>query len=126
MTRLEVEILLRTLYAARLRGDLEGVCGLFADDARFDIISAGKRSPLPISANGGSEVRTLLTLLFRTFRISDQSILAMIVEDMKVAVHWHASVYSRITGQSVATEFIDIVEIHDGQISSYREFFVPR
>jgi len=126
MTRPEVEILLRKLYEARLRGDLEGVCGLFDDDVRFDIVSAGHRSPLSVNANGGSEVRTLLTLLFRTFRISDQSILAMIVEDMKVAVHWHASVYSRITGQSVATEFIDIVEIHDGQISSYREFFVPR
>jgi hypothetical protein len=35
-------------------------------------------------------------------------------------------VYSRITGTMVLTEFVAIVEVRDGRIVSYLEFFAPR
>ena len=43
----------------------------------------------------------------------------------RAAVHWSASVHSRITGTQVNTEFVDLIELQDLQIVSYVEFFVP-
>ncbi len=125
-SRLEVDALLRELYAARARGDLERVCQLFADDAKFEIASASNGNPIAVNTSGVSEFRPLLKLLIRTFRITDQAILSMIIDGPKIAVHWRANIYSRITGNTVPTELIDLVELQGGHILSYLEFFVPR
>jgi hypothetical protein len=47
----------------------------------------------------------------------------MIINGTKAAVHWRANVHSRITGQRVLTEHVDVVEIQGGRITSYIEFF---
>jgi ketosteroid isomerase-like protein len=126
MSRSETDALMHELYAARVRDDLEGACRLFSDNATFEIASASDGNPIAVNSNGINEIRPLLTLLMRTFRIIDQGILSMIIDGPKAAVHWRANVYSRITGSLVPTECIDIVEIQVGRISSYLEFFVPR
>jgi ketosteroid isomerase-like protein len=41
-------------------------------------------------------------------------------------VHWRAGVHSRITGTMALTEFVALVDIRDGRIASYLEFFVSR
>jgi ketosteroid isomerase-like protein len=125
-SRADIETLLQMLYEARVQGDLDGVCRLFSGNVRFEMIGTGNRTPLGINANGAVELRTLMALLIRTFRISNQVMLSVIIDGLKVAVLWRASVHSRITGQTVTTEFIDIVEIHGDRISSYLEYFVPR
>ena len=126
VSRAEIDTLIRELYAARIRGDLDGLCRLFTADARFEIASASRGNPIALNSHGAGEFRPLLTLLIRTFRISDQVILSMIIEGSQAAVRWHARIYSRITGVSVPTEFIDIVEADGCHISSFTEFFVPR
>jgi ketosteroid isomerase-like protein len=124
--RPEIERVLRELYAARVRGDLGCVCGLFAAAANFEIASVSHGNPIAVNAHGTGEFLPLLKLLIRAFRVSNQTILSMIIDSPKAAVHWRANVYSKITGATVPTEFMDIVEIEDGRISSYIEFFVPR
>jgi ketosteroid isomerase-like protein len=124
--RPDVERLLRELYAARLAGDLEGLCGTFAGDAKLEIAGASYATPMAIRASGQTEIRTWLTLLVKTFQLRDQVILATIIEDAAAAVHWRCSIRSKITGVSVATELVDVVRVRDGLIASYTEFFVPR
>ena len=48
------------------------------------------------------------------------------IRSLTAAVHWRAKIHSRITGTSVLTELVDVVEIKNGRIASYIEFFVPR
>ncbi len=124
--RHEIDGLLRRLYDARLRGDLDGVCKSFADDAVFQIAGAGQVSPVSNRAVGVGEFRPLLAVMIKTFKLHDQAILAILIDGMKAAVHWRAGVYSRITGTIVLTEFVTIVEIRDARITSYLEFFAPR
>ena len=124
--RPKIERLLRELYAARVRGDLDGVCRSFADDARFQIAGASQTNPISVTAVGVDEFRRLLTLMIKTFRLTDQTILSMIIDGMKAAVHWRATVHSRITGTTVVTELVDVIEVRDGRIASYTEFFAPR
>jgi ketosteroid isomerase-like protein len=123
--RLEVERLLRELYAARLGGDLEALCRTFAKDARLEIAGTSYSSPMAIRAAGLGEIRSWLALLVKTFQLSDQEILSMIIDGEAAAVHWRARVRSKITGATVLTELVDVVRVREGRIASYTEFFVP-
>lgn len=125
-SRIEIDALMRELYGARVLGNLDAICRLFSDEARFEIASAGNGNRLAVHSDGTGELRPLLTLLMRTFRIVNQEILSLVIDGPKVAAHWRADVYSRVTGSLVPTEFIDLVEIQSRRISSYLEFFVPR
>ncbi len=124
--RLATEKLLHDLYAARLHGDLDALCATFTDDAKFQIAGASNAAPLVISANGVDKFRPLLAIMLKSFKLRDQEILALLVDGAKAAVHWRASIFSRITGTTVLTELVDIVEVRDGRIASYTELFVPR
>ena len=126
MDRLEIDRLLRELYAARLRGDLDAVCRSFSDDAVFQIAGAGQVSPVSNRAVGVGEFRPLLGVMIKTFKLRDQVILEVLIDGMKAAVHWRAGVYSRITGTMALTEFVAIVEVRDARIVSYLEFFASR
>jgi ketosteroid isomerase-like protein len=122
----EIDRLMRKLYAAKTCGDFHTVCELFSNDAEFRISSASSASPVAVSTTGAREFRPLLALLIRAFRLSDVKILSMIIDGSQAAVHWQADIKSRITGATVPTELIDLVEIRDGRITSFNEFFVPR
>jgi ketosteroid isomerase-like protein len=124
--RLEIESLLRALYAARVRGDLEAVCQVFSPDALFRIAGAGQITPVSNTALGVDQYRPLLAVMIKAFKLSDHTILSILVDGTKAAAHWQARVYSRITGTTVLTELVDIVEVRDARIVSYIEFFVPR
>jgi ketosteroid isomerase-like protein len=127
MGRTDIDHLMRDLYAARARGDLEGVCQLFAVDARFQIASGGSQGrPVVIQAQGAAEFRPLLGLLIKTFKPADLTVLAMTTDRGQAAVHWRANVRSRITGASTSTEFIDLVEVREASIVSFNEVFVTR
>jgi len=125
--RVEIERLLLELYAARVRGDLTAVCATFTNDASFKVAGASNNaSPLAMKAVGIGEFRPLLAIMIKSFKLSEQTILAMLIDGARAAVHWRAKIYSRITGTTVLTELVDVVEIKDGRIASYTEFFVPR
>ncbi len=124
--RLEIDGLLRKLYAARVSGDLDGVCRTFTSDAKFEIVGTSHASPIAISATGLDQIRTWLTLLIKTFQLSDHAIVSVIIDDATAAVHWRAKIRSRVTGATVATDLVDLVQVRGGRIASYTEFFVPR
>ena len=126
MGRTEIDHLMREFYAARVRGDLEAVCRSFSADARFRIASANKPRPVAIHADGVDELRPLLALLFKTFRLGEFAILAMTIDGAEATVHWRANVRSKITGATVPTELIDLVEIRNGGIVNFNEVFVRR
>jgi ketosteroid isomerase-like protein len=125
--RAEIEDLLRRLYAARLGGDLDGLCRAFTQDAKFKIVGVSRHvSPVAVTAVGIGEIRQWLSLLLKTFQLSNQSIRSMIIENDKAAVQWQANIYSKITGTSVPTELVDLIETRNGQINSYTEFALPQ
>jgi ketosteroid isomerase-like protein len=123
--RQDTERLLRGLYAARVSGDIAGVYDKFSPDARFQIAGAGQSTPVAVTAMGAKEYRPLLAIMVKTFKLSDQEILSLLIDGAKAAVHWRAKIFSRLTGTTVVTELVDMIEIRDGRIGSYIEFFAP-
>jgi ketosteroid isomerase-like protein len=117
--------LLAELYEARAAGALERLCALFGPDAVFKISGSSDGKPIALAARGSDEVRTWLAVLLKTFRLTRHEILSTVIDGERAAVHWRASIHSRITGATVPTELVDLVEMRDGCIGAYVELFVP-
>jgi ketosteroid isomerase-like protein len=125
MNRLEVEQLLDEVYVARTEGQLDRLTALFAADATFRIAGASDGKPIAISARGSAEIRTWLAVMLKTFKLSRYQQIMVVIEDTRAAVHWRADIHSKITGVIVPTELVDLVEVSEGRIATYREFFAP-
>ncbi len=119
--RAQIEKTLRAAYAARQRGDLDALGDIFAPDAHFQM-AGSNASPIASRAVGAEPFRTLVAGLIKTFEILDYTIVSMVIDGSSAAVHWHAKMRSSITGQTVETDLIDLVEVEDGRIASFLEF----
>jgi ketosteroid isomerase-like protein len=120
--RNHIERTLRKAYADRARGDLDAIAAAFADDAHFQLAGSAEASAVAGRSKGGAEFRQHLTGLISTFEMRDPTILSMVIEGPKAAVHWRAHVRSTVTGMEATTELFDLVEFKDGKISSFLEF----
>jgi ketosteroid isomerase-like protein len=120
-----MELLLRRLYAARVGGRLEELCALFCADAHFRIAGASDGKPIAVAAQGSEQIRPWLAMMVKTFKLSRHEMLSTVIDGSKSAVHWRADIHSRITGVSVATELVDLIEVRGEHIASYIEYFVP-
>jgi ketosteroid isomerase-like protein len=123
--RLEVERLVKELHAARLAADLERLCGLFAPDARLRIAGTSDGKPIAIDASRLTRIRPWLSILVRTFRLTGYQLVSLTIEGAQAAAHWRVDIESKITGVSIPTELVDLIEVRGTQIASYVEFFVP-
>jgi hypothetical protein len=72
--RLQIEQLVRELHTARLEGNLERLCALYADEARLRIAGSTDGKPIAIAAIGIAEIRP------------------------RAAAHWRVDIHSKITG----------------------------
>jgi ketosteroid isomerase-like protein len=124
--RAAAERIVRELHQARVNGDLAGMCGLFADDGRFEIAGASADKPIAIRAQSLAEFKPWLAMMTKVFRLSDYHLISLIIDGPRVAAHWRVSILSKVTGASVPTELVDLIELSGGKIRSYNEFFVPR
>jgi ketosteroid isomerase-like protein len=124
--RIDVERLIGELHGARVRGDLAGMCRTLREDGHFRIAGASEGKPISIVATSLHEFRQWLSVLVKAFRVTDYTLVSLLIEGPRASAHWHARIQSKITGVTVATEFVDLVEVTEGAIARYAEFFVPR
>jgi ketosteroid isomerase-like protein len=120
-TRDDIERILRDAYAARRRSDLDAIGRIFAPHARFRM-AGSDASPVATLAVGVEQYRPVLAGMIKTFEVLDYSIASMLIDGSKAAVQWCATIRSTVTGETVETELCDLVEIENGQISSFYEF----
>ena len=98
---------------------------MFAPDARLRIAGSSDGKPIAIDASRLNRIRPWLSILVRTFRMTRYQLLSLTIEGAHAAAHWRVDIESKITGISVPTELVDLIEVRDGAISSQIEFFVP-
>jgi len=115
----EIERIVREAYAARRDGDLDALSRIFAESAEFRLTGSG---PLAISATGAKQFKHVVQELITVFEWLDQTILTIIIEGSRAAVHWRGTIRSTATGETVETELVDIFRIENGRIASLIEF----
>ena len=124
--RIVAQRLIEQLHAARVAGDLTGMCRVFADDGRFEILGAGADKSIAIRANDLVEFRPWLSMMVKVFRITNYHLLSLTVEWPRAVAHWRADIYSKVTGVTVPTELVDVTRLNEDSILTYTEFFAPR
>jgi ketosteroid isomerase-like protein len=117
-----VEKVLRDAYEARVRGDIDTLGRIFADNARFEVAGSSQVSRVPARVEGAAQVLPLIGQQIRTFQLSDLRILSMVIEGSKAAVHWRAKARSSVTGEIADTQLFDLIEVKNGRIVSFLEF----
>ena len=123
--RAAVEQLVHALHQSRLQPDLERLCALFAPDARLRIVGTSDGKAVAIDARGVDQIRHWLSMLVKTFRLTDYELLSMLVDGERAVAHWRVCVRSRITGAVVWNELMDLIDTRAGRITAHTEFFVP-
>ena len=118
--RAQAQRMVEELHRARVAGDLSGMCRLFAADGVFEIAGASADKPIAISAMGLVQFRPWLMMMVKVFRLADYRLLSLVVEWPKAVAHWRVDIHSKVTG------LVDLLELRDGSIVNYSEFFVPR
>ncbi len=124
--RTAAENMVRDLHMARIAGDLAAMCRLFAERGQFEIAGASADKPIAIRAESLAEFRPWLAMLTKVFRLDDYHLISLVIEGSRISAHWRANILSKVTGATVRTELVDLLELRDGLIHSYSEFFVPR
>ena len=124
--RIVAQRLIEQLHAARVAGDLAGMCRVFADDGRFEILGASADKSIAIRANDLAEFRPWLSMMVKVFRITNYHLLSLTVEWPRAVAHWRADIYSKVTGVTVPTELVDVTKLGEDSILTYTEFFAPR
>jgi ketosteroid isomerase-like protein len=117
--------LLHEVHAARMAGSLERMCAAFAPDASLRIAGTSDGKPIAIAASGAAEIRAWLAMLVKAFRLTDYELETLVIEGAHLAAHWRVDIHSKVTGVSVDTELVDLIEVRDRRIASLTEFFLP-
>ena len=122
MDRTNIERTIKDAYAARKRGDVDSIMTMFTDNAHFQLAGAYVASPVAVETMSSGDLKAALSALVATFEWLEQDIQSILVDGDKAAVHWRGKIRSRVTGEVVDTELVDLFELENGRISSFVEF----
>lgn len=120
--RATIESILKDAYAARLRGDVEGMVRHFADDAVFALAGAREASPVALRCSDCDSMRAAMAGLVGAFEFKSHDIVALVVEGDRAVAHTRVTVRAAATGEEAVTEMADIVTFENGKIKSFLEF----
>lgn len=113
----EIVRILEAAYAARKSGDTARILDCFCQDGQFKAV--GFEAP----AVGRAEQAPAIRRLVDDFELLDYKIHKIVVEGDTAAVHWHGKFRSTATGKTGETDLLDMVDIRDGRIAAFHNFF---
>jgi ketosteroid isomerase-like protein len=122
MTRAEVDQLIRTVYAARVAGDIDAIMSMMAPDVHFALAGDPTASPVAGRLVGIDKLRPQLAGLIKDFKFNRYDITTLVVEGSTAAVRGKANITSALTGATVDMELADFIEVKDGRIASFVQF----
>ena len=115
--RSEIVRIVEAAYAARQKADMKRILDVFHEDACF--CAVGSEAP----AKGRAEHTPAIQQLIDAFQLLDYKIHCMVIEGDKAAVHWGGTFRSTATGKTAKTDLLDLIEVKDGRIASFHNYF---
>ncbi len=120
--RAHMEKTIRSLYEARVQGDLDGTMKDLAEDAVFSFNGRGTGvQAMSQDCCGEPAVRKMVEQLISDWRFDDWKERALLVDGNKSALHWTARVTFVPTGKSATMEVVDVITFRDGKIVEFRQ-----
>jgi ketosteroid isomerase-like protein len=117
-----IEETLRSTYAARVLGDVEGTLANFADDVVFEINGRGTGMPtLASPVQGKAALRPVMQQLVDNFRFSDWRVISLLVDGEQAMLHWRALVTFNPTGKAAEFDVFDLVTFRGGKYAAFHQ-----
>jgi ketosteroid isomerase-like protein len=113
---------IRQAYAARDRGDLDGLMAAFHPDAAFTFVGDRKAVEIAGSVQGHPGLREALGGFIANFQFVERQILSELVDGDRAAVRSRLVVRYNPTNQTRTTECLDLLRFQDGKIIELIEF----
>jgi len=114
--------LIRTAYAARGNGDVEGLVTAFHPEGVFTLKGDKGALALTGSMEGHPPLRAAFGQFIADFGFESREILAELVDGDRVAVHSRVVVRYNPGGKTFSTEMLDLFRFQDGRIVELIEF----
>jgi ketosteroid isomerase-like protein len=121
MDRSKAEELVKAVYGARAKGDVNEVMKLTDPDIVFEILGSNERSKIAVAIKGADTFRHSLSVLCENFELSNFEIQTMLVEGENIAFHWSAHVRNPKTGKAADSQVMDFWTVKDGKVASIRQ-----
>ncbi|MBM3646484.1 MAG: nuclear transport factor 2 family protein [Alphaproteobacteria bacterium] len=121
-SRVDIEKSITSLFAARLRGDLEGVMRELAPDATFRFNGRGTRvAALGQPSKGTAAIKPIVQQLIDTWRFDDWRQRTLLIDGERALLHWSAVVTCIPTGRTERFDVFDLITFHNGKIVDYHQ-----
>ncbi len=115
--------MIKGAYAARARGDLDGLMAIFHENGVFSINGAGTGVDiLAKPARGRQAVASVIGELMQTWRFDNWRERSLVVDGDRAVLHWSADVTCIPTGQSAHLDVVDVFTLKDGKVAEFRQF----
>jgi ketosteroid isomerase-like protein len=121
MDRSKAEELVKTVYAARVKGDVNEVMKLTHPDIVWEILGSNEHSKIAVAIKGADTFRHALSVIVENFEFSNFEILTMLVEGDNIAFHWRAHIRNPKTGKAADSQLMDFWTVEDGKVTSIRQ-----
>jgi ketosteroid isomerase-like protein len=121
MDRSKSEELVKAVYGARVKGDVNEIMKATDPDIVWEILGSNDHSKIAIAIKGTDTFRHALSVVLENFEFSNFEILTMIVEGDNIAFHWSAHIRNPKTGKATDSQGMDFWTIKDGKIASIRQ-----
>lgn len=118
----EIEAIVRTVYEARVRGDIDTVMKHFAPDAHFSLVGSASASPVPMTCTGHGAIRETMRRLCESFEFIRADMLSLVVEGDRATIHSEVHIRVPATSREAVTEFADMVRFEGNKIASFKQF----
>ncbi len=120
--RAAIETLIKDTYAARCRGDLEGLMSHIHPDGSYRLIGAEQTVEMCMETCGHDAMRKQMADLIGAFVFTEVEPLSLVVDGERAAYHWRSKVTFTPNGRSEVVEILDLVTTADGKIKTVEEF----
>jgi ketosteroid isomerase-like protein len=121
MDRSKAEELVKAVYGARVKGDVNEMMKLTDPDIVFEILGSNERSKVAVAIKGADTFRHSLSVLCENFELWNFEILTMLVEGDNIAFHWSAHVRNPKTGKAADSQVMDFWTVKGGKVASIRQ-----
>jgi ketosteroid isomerase-like protein len=117
-SRSEIEATLKSAYAARKAGDLDGTMKYFADDVVFEV-NARSVPALADAAVGRAAVTQAMRELIATWRFDNWQVISLVIEGEIAALHSKVRVTCVPTKKTGEFDLVDHITFRDGKIAKF-------
>jgi len=117
-SRSEIEATLKSAYAARKAGDLNGTMNYFADDVVFGL-NARSVPALADAAVGKAAATQAMGELIATWRFDDWQMVPLVIEGDIAVLHSKVRVTCVPTKKTAEVDLVDHITLRDGKIAKF-------